>query len=118
MTLILSHTTVDARDPYALAQWWCELAEFTPHEGVSPGSDECYVITGTGHTVLFNLVPDEKTVKNRVHFCLRPDGRSQDEEVDRAIALGASVVTDFRGSYGWVVMADPEGNEFCVLSRK
>ncbi|MET8324781.1 VOC family protein [Streptomyces sp. NPDC005181] len=118
MSLTLSHTTVDARDPYALARWWCELAEFTPHEGVRPGSDECYVTGEHGHTVLFILVPDEKTVKNRVHFCMRPKGRSQDVEVDRAIALGASVVTDFRGSHGWVVMADPEGNEFCVLSQK
>ncbi|MGW6534372.1 VOC family protein [Streptomyces sp. NPDC055051] len=118
MPLTLSHTTVDAKDPYAQARWWCETAGFTPHEGVRPGSDECYVIGADGHTVLFILVPDEKTVKNRVHFCLRPEGRSQDEEVDRAIALGATVVTDFRGSLGWVVLADPEGNEFCVLSAK
>ena len=118
MSLTLSHTTVDARDPYAQARWWCEMAEFSPHEDVYPGSDECYVISKHGYTVLFMLVPDEKTVKNRVHFCMRPEDRSQDEEVERAIALGATVLTDFRDSHGWVVMADPEGNEFCILSKQ
>jgi predicted enzyme related to lactoylglutathione lyase len=85
---------------------------------VRPGSDECYVVTEHGNTVLFVLVPDSKTVKNRVHFCMRPEGRSQDAEVERAIALGARVVTDFRQSNGWVVMADPEGNEFCILTDR
>jgi hypothetical protein len=116
MTLRLSHTTIDARDPYAQARWWCELAEFSPQDGVRPGSDECYVVTGHGYTVLFVLVPDGKTVKNRMHFCMRPEVRTQDEEVARAIALGATIVSDFRERNGWVVMADPEGNEFCVLS--
>ncbi|EYT82181.1 VOC family protein [Streptomyces andamanensis] len=116
MSLTLSHTTIDARDPYAQARWWCEMAEFSPQEGVRPGSDECYVITEHGYTVLFILVPDAKTVKNRVHFCMRPKDRSQDEEVARALSLGASLVTDFRESGGWVVMADPEGNEFCILT--
>ncbi|MFJ4713465.1 VOC family protein [Streptomyces sp. NPDC088785] len=116
MTLMLSHTTIDAHDPYAQATWWCEMAEFTPQEGVRPGSDECYIVTEHGYTVLFILVPDDKTVKNRMHFCMRPEGRTQDEEVDRALALGARVVSDFRDTGDWVVMADPEGNEFCVLS--
>jgi hypothetical protein len=66
--------------------------------------------------VLFVLVPDGKTVKNRMHFCMRPEGRTQNEEVERAIAMGATIVSDFRKSNGWVVMADPVGNEFCVLS--
>ena len=118
MSLTLSHTTIDAIDPYAQARWWCDLAEFTPKEGVRPGSDECYVVTGDGYTVLFVEVPDGKTVKNRMHFCMRPQDRSQDAEVDRALALGARIVTDYRGSNGWVVLADPEGNEFCVLRRR
>jgi hypothetical protein len=118
MSLMVSQTTVDSRDPYAQARWWCELAGFSPKKGVRPGSDECYVSTLQGSTVLFIHVPDEKTVKNRVHFCMRPVDRSQDEEVERAIGLGATVVRDFRGSDGWVVMADPEGNEFCILTMK
>jgi hypothetical protein len=118
MSLTLSHTTVDSRDPYAQAQWWCEMAEFSPKEGVRPGSDECYVTTGHGNTILFILVPDDKKVKNRVHFCMRPAERSQQEEVERAVALGATLVADFRKPDGWVVMADPEGNEFCILAGK
>jgi predicted enzyme related to lactoylglutathione lyase len=118
MALTLSHTTIDAQDPYAQAQWWCELAELSPQEGVRPGSDECYVVTRHGYRVLFILVPDGKTVKNRMHFCLRPEERTQEEEVQRAVVLGATVVADFRKPDGWVVMADPEGNEFCILSGK
>ncbi|MEU4742896.1 VOC family protein [Actinosynnema sp. NPDC023658] len=118
MALTLAHTTIDSKDPYTQAQWWCELAGFTPKEGVRPGSDECYVAGSAGCTVLFILVPDGKTVKNRMHFCMRPEGRTQEEEVQRAIALGATVIADFRKPDGWVVLADPEGNEFCILSGK
>jgi predicted enzyme related to lactoylglutathione lyase len=118
MALALSHTTIDAQDPYAQARWWCELVEFTPKEGVWPGSDECYVVTPAGYTVLFIQVPDSKAVKNRMHFCLRPTERTQQEELQRAIGLGAAVVADFRKPDGWVVLADPEGNEFCILSGK
>jgi predicted enzyme related to lactoylglutathione lyase len=61
-------------------------------------------------------VPEGKTVKNRVHLDLIPTARGRDEEVSRLLAIGATLVGDHRradGS-GWVTMADPEGNEFCV----
>lgn len=58
-----------------------------------------------------------KSVKNRLHLCLQPDDRTRDEEVDRIVGLGATLVSDQRrpGGAGWAVLADPEGNEFCVL---
>jgi predicted enzyme related to lactoylglutathione lyase len=61
-------------------------------------------------------MPEPKTVKNRVHICLRPD-IARDAEAERLQALGASFVADHRtpDGHGWVVLADPEGNEFCVL---
>jgi hypothetical protein len=96
MSLTLSHITIDSRNPYAQARWWCELAGFSPGEGIVVGLDECYVTTARGDTVLFIQVPDEKTVKNRMHFCLRPAGRSQDEEIERALSMGATVVRDLR----------------------
>jgi predicted enzyme related to lactoylglutathione lyase len=62
-------------------------------------------------------VPEAKQVKNRIHLDLRPTDRRRDEEIARVLALGATEVGDFRdpdGS-GWMVLADPEGNEFCIL---
>jgi len=68
---------------------------------------------------LFIEVPDAKAAKNRLHVDLRPRERSRDDEVSWARSLGAVQVADHRGVHGpgtgWVVMADPEGNEFCVL---
>ena len=65
---------------------------------------------------LFQPVAEPKTVKNRMHLCLRPTDRSRDEEIDRIVGLGATLVNDLRqGDRGWVVLADPEGNEFCIL---
>ena len=67
--------------------------------------------------LLFITVADDKKLKNRVHLDLRPVDRSRDEEVERLIGLGASQVGDFRrpDGGGWVVLADREGNEFCIL---
>ncbi len=70
--------------------------------------------------LLFINVPDDKVVKNRVHLDLRPLDGTREDEVARLIALGARHLGDFRrpdGS-GWITLADPEGNEFCVLSRE
>jgi predicted enzyme related to lactoylglutathione lyase len=62
-------------------------------------------------------VPDAKQVKNRLHLDLRPADGTRDEELARLIAFGAGVVADRRNTdgTGWVVLADPEGNEFCIL---
>jgi hypothetical protein len=59
-------------------------------------------------------LPEGKTVKNQVHLDVMPADRSQDEEIARLIELGARIVSDRRPEYGWVVLADPEGNEFDV----
>ena len=69
-----------------------------------------------GPILHFNQVPEGKTGKNRLHLCLRPE-TTREEEVERLLGVGAAFVADFRepdGS-GWAVLADPEGNEFCVL---
>lgn len=69
------------------------------------------------HRLLFIEVPERKQVKNRLHFDLRPGDGSRDEELARLVSLGATQVDDRRNpdGTGWVVLADPEGNEFCIL---
>jgi hypothetical protein len=62
----------------------------------------------------FVKVPEGKIVKNRVHLDIMPNDRTQDEEIAGLIRLGATIVSDRRPDVGWVIMADPEGNEFCV----
>jgi hypothetical protein len=73
----------------------------------------------TEHRILFIEVPEGKQGKNRLHFDLVPRSGTRDEETDRVLAAGATIVNDLRGHWGpgtkWAVMADPEGNEFCVL---
>ncbi|WP_420112947.1 VOC family protein [Pseudactinotalea sp.] len=122
MTSRISHTSVDCRNAYQLSEWWRQVLDYVdvdddPNE---PGHEECMILTRDGsHQVLFIEVPETKTVKNRIHFDLRPTDGTLQEEVDRLLAVGATEVADRRGLYGpgsgWVTMADPEGNEFCVL---
>ncbi|GAT82593.1 glyoxalase [Streptomyces sp. F-3] len=107
---------IDCANPYELAQFWSKATGCPLHPDSSPGDPEIQVMLPTGPLLHFNEVPEPKTVKNRVHLCLRPE-TSREEEVERLLGLGATVVADRRrpdGS-GWVVLADPEGNEFCVL---
>ena len=116
----VSHTTVDCRDAYALSQWWKGVLGYTdvPDDPNEPGDEECMVLDPvTGHRLLFLEVPDAKSVKNRLHLDLAPTGSTRDEEVDRLRALGAVQIADRRrpDGTGWVVLADPEGNELCVL---
>ncbi|MFF5183097.1 VOC family protein [Streptomyces sp. NPDC000345] len=113
MTSAIRHVTVDCSDAYALGSFWSEVLGRPLHEDDKPGDEEA-LIEGAG--LLFVTVPEPKTVKNRVHFDLQPQGRTRDEEVERLLALGAELVDDRRrpDGTGWVVLADPEGNEFCV----
>ena len=122
MASYISHTSVDCRDAYALSEWWKPVLGYAdvPGDPNLPGHEECMILDpDTGHSVLFIEVPDAKSVKNRIHFDLRPRDRTQAEEVERLLAGGATQVADLRGKYGpgtgWVVLADPEGNEFCIL---
>ena len=75
------------------------------------GAPEAIIFRGTH--LLFAKVPEVKAVKNRLHLDLRPE--NQDAEVERVLALGAKKVDIGQGQQTWVVLADPEGNEFCIL---
>lgn len=122
MASFISHTTLDCADAYALSQWWKPVLGYVDLDGDPnlPGHAECMIRDPeTGHQVLFIEVPEAKTVKNRVHFDLRPRERTRDEEVAWLLEYGATQVADHRGIHGpgsgWVTFADPEGNEFCVV---
>ena len=116
MSLDWEQTIVDARDPGELGRWWQQALDWVvvndePEEfEIRPSADR---LPG----LLFVPVPEPKHAKNRLHLDFRPDDR--DAEVERLVALGASRVDVGQGEESWVVLADPEGNEFCVLgSRK
>ncbi len=117
MTSVVRHVTFDVAppyEPYDLAQFWSRVVGAPVSEDDRPGADECLVAGTPG--LLFVRVPEAKTLKNRVHLDLQPTDRTRDEEVARLLGLGATQVADLRrpDGTGWVVLADPEGNEFCV----
>ena len=122
MTSRISHTSIDSRNAYEQSVWWCGVLGFSedPRDPNLPGHEECMIFSPDGRQrVLFIEVPEGKTVKNRVHFDLWPTDRTMNEEVERLFAAGATLVHDLRDHHGpgtgWVTLADPEGNEFCVL---
>jgi len=110
--------TIDARDPAALAEFWRRALDYriafaNPDEvTIEPPNDNANACPA----LVFVPVPEEKAVKNRVHLDLAPD--DQAAEVERLLALGARRVDIGQGAAPWVVMADPEGNEFCVLTLR
>jgi predicted enzyme related to lactoylglutathione lyase len=107
--------TIDCADPEAVGRFW-ELLLGWPLELEPDGSDAFLANPAGGPNLLFQRVPEPKRVKNRVHLDLGPTDRSRDQEVERLMGAGATIVGDHRkpDGTGWVVMADPEGNEFCV----
>lgn len=116
MSSTVLHVTVDCADPYRLAQFWSEVTGRPLGEDDFPGDPESLVQLPTGATLLFVQVAEPKTSKNRMHLCLQPDG-PREQEVQRLLDAGATLVDDRRAAdgTGWAVLADPEGNEFCVL---
>jgi predicted enzyme related to lactoylglutathione lyase len=120
MTAVISHTSFDAADAYAQSLFWAAVLGYAedPADPNLPGHEECMIFSPDGSTrLLFIEVPEAKTVKNRLHLDLVPATGTRDEELARLLALGATVVDDLRkpDGPGWVVLADPEGNEFCIL---
>ncbi|MEN8649786.1 VOC family protein [Streptomyces sp. 21So2-11] len=119
MSARIRHITLDCaepHEPYELAEFWSKVLgqPVDPEDG--PGDDEVCLVAPDGQpALLFVRVPEKKSLKNRVHFDLDPQ-RPRDEEVERLLAVGATLVDDRRkpNFRGWAVLADPAGNEFCV----
>src|SRR6478735_5346842 len=119
MTSRLTETNIDCADPVRLADFWCAalgyvvtLTEPDFIEIGPAGRSDAEILDAVRRGP---VVPEGKTVKNRVHLDISPIDCTQAEEVARLEALGARRVDIGQGDESWVVMADPEGNEFCVL---
>jgi hypothetical protein len=117
---------IDCADPSSLARFWCSVLGYEVQD-----EDDGIVTIGSPMvpegknrlgpvppTLTFAHVPEGKTVKNRLHLDVNPTDREQDEEIARLVGLGATVVNDNRPEFGWVTLADPEGNEFDVLADR
>ncbi len=115
MGLEWEQVVIAARDPAALGRWWCEVLQWVVVDDASPVF-EIQPQPDRLPGILFLAVHDEKLTKNRLHIDLRPD--DQAAEVERLITLGASRVDVGQGDVSWIVLADPEGNEFCVLQDR
>src|SRR4051812_12349174 len=104
---------VDAEDPARLGRWWAEALGYVI---VDEKPDEVEIRRSERELpgLLFTVVAEPKTGKNRLHLDLRPD--DQEAEVERLVDMGARPVDIGQHDVGWVVLADPEGNEFCVLA--
>ena len=116
MSSTIFNITFDCADPRALARFWGQVTGWPVIEEPQPGYEESAVGTPDtgGPRLYFVKVPEGKTSKNRLHLDVVPADRTQDEEITRLTGLGARIVSDRRPEFGWVILADPEGNEFCV----
>jgi predicted enzyme related to lactoylglutathione lyase len=116
MVSFIRNVSIDCSDPYGLAEFWSEVIGHPIHPECLPGDTEVVIEPADGPRLFFQAVPEGKAVKNRVHVCLQPQDRDRDVEVDRVLALGATVLADHRtpDREGWVVLCDPAGNEFCM----
>ena len=126
-----SEIVVDCAQPRRLAEFWCAVLGYRvldEEEGaieigppdVSTEDDWAewtarLLREPSPPTIVFIVVPEGKTVKNRLHIDVNPIDTSQPEEVERLIALGATKADIGQGDVSWTVLRDPEGNEFCVL---
>ncbi|MGX7826993.1 VOC family protein [Actinokineospora sp. 24-640] len=116
MTSTIQNIVIDCADTYALGSFWSRVVGYPLADDDKPGDPEAIIVLPGGTALFFSQVPEPKAGKNRLHLCLKPDN-PRDDEVERLLAIGATVVDDRRtpDGRGWAVLADPEGNEFCVL---
>ncbi|MGK5533788.1 VOC family protein [Streptomyces sp. URMC 129] len=114
MSLVVEQYTLDALDPARLAAFWCAALGWRV---VEDDGEEIFIAGEDPRVpgILLIRVPEAKAGKNRAHLDLRPGPGQQDAEVGRLVALGARVVDVGQPAEApWRVLADPEGNEFCV----
>ncbi|MDX6245154.1 MAG: hypothetical protein QOE76_2877 [Frankiales bacterium] len=119
MTVRLTEIVVDCADPQALAQFWCAVLGWVVTEAeadvveVRPEGTDAR--TSIVPSLLFIRVPEAKTGKNRLHLDVNTFDSDQGAELERLLGLGATPVDVGQGEQRWHVLADPEGNEFCLL---
>jgi catechol 2,3-dioxygenase-like lactoylglutathione lyase family enzyme len=111
----LTEVVIDSADPPRLARFWSEVLGWPCSATDEDGSVELAEPGGAKPTLLFVPVPEPKVGKNRIHLDVNPTGCDQEEELGRLFSLGARPADVGQGEQTWVVLADPEGNEFCLL---
>lgn len=116
MPLRVHNLTFDCSDARALAGFWSRLTGWHVFHDDDPEVLVAPHFPHEGIGLLFIPVPEPKSAKNRLHLDLQPDQGTRDEAVERALDAGATLLADHRGDddTGWVTLADPEGNEFCI----
>jgi predicted enzyme related to lactoylglutathione lyase len=118
MPSAILNVTFDCHDAQRVAEFWGAVTGYVLEHVDDPGNPYWVASPPAGGRprLVFVTVPERKSVKNRVHLDVMPGGDDQAAEVDRLLELGATLVDDRRQLKpgGWVVLADPEGNEFCV----
>jgi len=117
MAARFTELVIDARDPESLAAFWMSVLGWE-HAGTDDDSVQIRDPSGQSPTILFAYVPENKTTKNRLHIDVNPVGCDQEDELARLLALGAHPVDVGQGEPSWIVLADPEGNEFCLLRTR
>ena len=110
--------TVDCANPGRVAAFWGEVLGWPVQQHGEVRWISATGNPGEGLMLVFVKVPEPKTVKNRLHIDLGASGCDQREELERLLSLGATHVDIGQGDVPWVVLADPEGNEFCLLARR
>jgi predicted enzyme related to lactoylglutathione lyase len=118
MPVRLHHIVIDAHDLPKLARFWTQALGW---QVLSERERE--IVIGTDENapvgICFMPVTDQKIVKNRVHLDITTEAQDRDQEIDRLLGLGAQRVDIGQtGKESWTVLADPEGNEFCVIRPK
>jgi hypothetical protein len=122
MACRFSELVIDCRDPEGLAAFWAAVLDYRVLGREADGSVEIGPEAGFGGaapTLVFGPVTDPTPGKVRLHIDVNPTDRDQDAELERLLGLGATRAdVGQRGDEGWHVLADPEGNEFCLLQRR
>jgi hypothetical protein len=122
MACRFSELVVDSRDPEALAAFWAAVLDYRVLGREEDGAVEIGPEAGFGGpapTLVFGPVADPTPGKLRLHIDVNATDREQDEELERLLGLGATRAdVGQSGDEGWYVLADPEGNEFCLLKSR
>ncbi|MFI6989878.1 VOC family protein [Nonomuraea wenchangensis] len=118
----ISELIIPCQDPNALAAFWCEVLDFVVLDTEDDGSVEVGPVEGFGGlqpTLIFSPTTEPKTGVLRMHFDVNATDRDQDAELERLLSLGARPAdVGQTGEESWHVLADPEGNEFCLLRTR
>ena len=113
-----SELVIDSLHPEQIARWWADVLDYRITE-VDEEQVEIAGPAGSGPTLVFVRVPERKSVKNRLHIDVSPTDREQEAELQRLLELGAERADVGQSEdAGWVVLRDPDGNEFCLLGRR